>query len=294
MTTKLDFSTTVEERSITSPDGTTIFAQAVGDSRLPTLVFIHGLAMSSLVWAKIFQDVKLLKSFYLVAYDLRGHGRSGKPDAIEGYTSELYAQDFDAVMKALGVTSPILVGWSLGATIATDVAAYLGSDTLAGIVYTAGLPWLDAEQIFATEWLKSLAPSFAPDANSDAVISSRIEFVTKLFNHPEKVPTDVLWSWIGGSMLQPPSKFMFLLSKTQDTTRLFEAGANGMPLLIINGESDRFLDGEKVLQAVKGHFKDLTVHTIANGSHAFFYEDQEEYVAELAKFAKRVFANRSN
>lgn len=46
-----------------------------------------------------------------VAYDLRGHGRSGKPDTLDGYSSALYAQDFDSVIKAFNVTSPILVGW---------------------------------------------------------------------------------------------------------------------------------------------------------------------------------------
>lgn len=42
---------------------------------------------------------------------MRGHGQSGKPDTAEGYTSELYAQDFAAVIKAFDVQKPIIVGW---------------------------------------------------------------------------------------------------------------------------------------------------------------------------------------
>lgn len=42
---------------------------------------------------------------------MRGHGRSGKPDALEAYSSERYAEDFAAVLGAFNVTSPILVGW---------------------------------------------------------------------------------------------------------------------------------------------------------------------------------------
>ncbi|KAJ3519764.1 hypothetical protein NMY22_g13054 [Coprinellus aureogranulatus] len=283
----------VAERFITSTDGTSIFAQAVGDSRLPTLVFIHGLAMSALVWAKILQDANLLRLFHLIAYDLRGHGRSGKPDTVEGYSSELYAQDFNTVVQAFNVSSPILVGWSLGATIATDVTTYFGPDALAGIVFTAALPWLSVQPIVSTPYVGTLVPGLATTTDSDLSLASRIEFVTQLFNRPEKLPTEVFWSWIGGSVLQPPSKFNFLLARSQNTTNLFEAGANGVPLLIVNGEADRFINNEKVVEVVDGHFTDVTVHTIANGSHALFYEDQNEYVRELAKFARRVFANRS-
>ncbi|KAJ3519761.1 hypothetical protein NMY22_g13051 [Coprinellus aureogranulatus] len=283
----------IAERIITSADGTSVFAQAVGDSRLPALVFVHGLAMSALVWAKILQDTNLLRFFHLIAYDLRGHGRSGKPDTVEGYSSGLYAQDFNAVVQAFNVTSPILVGWSLGATIAADVTAYFGPDALAGIVYTAALPWLEVQPIVSTQYVQGLVPGLTTTTDSDLSIATRIEFVTQLLNRPDKIPTDVLWSWIGGSVLQPPSKFPFLLARTQNTTNLFQAGANGVPLLVVNGEVDKFIIGEKVLEVVDGHFTDLTVHTIANGSHALFYEDQGEYVRELAKFARRVFANRS-
>lgn len=45
-------------------------------------------------------------------YDLRGHGRSGKPETDAGYTSDKFAEDFKAVMTAFGLTKPIVVGWS--------------------------------------------------------------------------------------------------------------------------------------------------------------------------------------
>ncbi|KAJ3519765.1 hypothetical protein NMY22_g13055 [Coprinellus aureogranulatus] len=294
MATTFNATVAIAERFITSSDGTSVFTQAVGDSRLPTLVFIHGLAMSALVWATILQDANLLRSFHLIAYDLRGHGRSGKPDTVEGYSSELYAQDFNAVVQAFNVTSPILVGWSLGAIIATDVTTYFGPDALAGIVYTAALPWLSVLPTVTTPWVQGLVPGFTTTTDSDLSLATRIEFVNQLFNHPERVPTEVSWSWLGGTVLQPPSKFDFLITRTQNTTNLFEAGANGVPLLVVNGETDRYIIGEKVVEVVDGHFTDLTVHTIANGSHTLFYENQEEYVRELAKFASRVFASRSN
>lgn len=42
---------------------------------------------------------------------MRGHGRSGKPDSIEGYSSRLYADDFMAVLDAFNVKRPVVIGW---------------------------------------------------------------------------------------------------------------------------------------------------------------------------------------
>lgn len=46
-----------------------------------------------------------------MSYDLRGHGRSGKPGDEKGHASALYADDFAAVTKAFNLHLPILVGW---------------------------------------------------------------------------------------------------------------------------------------------------------------------------------------
>ena len=78
----LGFNATVSvvEKFVTSSDGVEIFAQAAGNSHLPALVFIHGLALSALVWVKILQDANLLKSFHLV-------GGSVYPLVVHGLTS---------------------------------------------------------------------------------------------------------------------------------------------------------------------------------------------------------------
>ena len=53
---------------VRSEDGTEIYADAVGNPSLPSIVFIHGLALSSIVFEKLFQDRTLLDNAYLVRY----------------------------------------------------------------------------------------------------------------------------------------------------------------------------------------------------------------------------------
>lgn len=58
----------------------------------------------------LFSD-KNTERVFQVRYDMRGHGRSGKPDTIEGYSSQLYADDYAAVAHAFKLKNSVLVGW---------------------------------------------------------------------------------------------------------------------------------------------------------------------------------------
>ena len=86
-------------KCLTSADGTAIYAEAVGDPTNPHIVFLHGFWLASVVWDCIFHNPRYADQFYLVRYDMRGHGRTGKPTIAEAYSSERYAEDFLAVVK---------------------------------------------------------------------------------------------------------------------------------------------------------------------------------------------------
>lgn len=46
-----------------------------------------------------------------VRYDIRGHGRSGKPSDAASYESQRFAEDFKAVIDAFKLDRPIYAGW---------------------------------------------------------------------------------------------------------------------------------------------------------------------------------------
>ena len=104
----------LDARYLTSPDGTVIYADAIGNPKMPHLVFVHGLSLSTVVFDCIFSDPRYTASQYLVRYDTRGHGRSGKPRNAEADASERFAQDFATVVQAFDLKRLTIVGWSLG------------------------------------------------------------------------------------------------------------------------------------------------------------------------------------
>ena len=97
----------------TSADGTAVYAETVGDPTNPHIVFLHGFWLAGVVWDCIFHNPRYADQFYLVRYDMRGHGRSGKPKTAEEYASERLAQDFAVVFEAFDLKQPVFVGWSM-------------------------------------------------------------------------------------------------------------------------------------------------------------------------------------
>ena len=107
-------------------DGKAVFAATGGrpfDASLPGVIFIHGAGMDHTIWA--------LQTRYfahrgraVVALDLPGHGRSEGPAL--GSIAELAAW-LGRFIEAAGVGEVSLAGHSLGALMALECAASLGS-----------------------------------------------------------------------------------------------------------------------------------------------------------------------
>jgi pimeloyl-ACP methyl ester carboxylesterase len=103
-------STTV---AVTSADGTRLHAEVLGPEGAPTIVLVHGWCCSVRFWH--YQLLDLSPDYRIVAYDLRGHGRSQRPG--EGdYSTTALANDLDAVLRAcVPEDEPVVVaGHSMG------------------------------------------------------------------------------------------------------------------------------------------------------------------------------------
>jgi NAD(P)-dependent dehydrogenase (short-subunit alcohol dehydrogenase family)/pimeloyl-ACP methyl ester carboxylesterase len=78
--------------------GVTLAVMEAGDDSHPTIVFVHGYPDTKEVWLPVFD--RLAADFHLVAYDVRGAGRSSAPRGPRSYGLDLLAGDFAAVCDA--------------------------------------------------------------------------------------------------------------------------------------------------------------------------------------------------
>ncbi|WP_328340823.1 SDR family oxidoreductase [Streptomyces violaceus] len=92
----------------------------MGDPRRPTVVLVHGYPDSKEVWSEV--ATRLAGQFHVVAYDVRGHGRSTAPRPLRGgFTLEKLTDDFLAVADAVSPDRPVhLAGHDWGSVQAWE------------------------------------------------------------------------------------------------------------------------------------------------------------------------------
>jgi pimeloyl-ACP methyl ester carboxylesterase len=83
------------------------------------VLLIHGLGSSTEDWEP--QMAALSREFRVIAYDVRGHGRTAKPGG--RYTVPQFAEDAAALIARLGIAPVHVVGLSMGGMIAFQLAA---------------------------------------------------------------------------------------------------------------------------------------------------------------------------
>ncbi|KZT03132.1 alpha/beta-hydrolase [Laetiporus sulphureus 93-53] len=262
--------TTPIVKIVQSSDGTSIYAEAVGNAQKPCIIFVHGLNLSAAAFDSLFKESRLLDIFYLespVRYDMRGHGRSGMPSNPESYISSLFADDYAAIIRAFNIKNVVHVGWSYGCTVAADVCAHLEPNPIVGIIYMAALPYVGTiMQRVGTPTVLGFLPGLMNTTDVALNGRTKVAFIDSLFTYPDKADCNVKTSWIGQATLQPPDVANSILTREQDPTKLFEAGRDGLPMLILNGTADKQVFGDVVVQEMSPYFKDLEVHMVENGA----------------------------
>ncbi|MEO0819760.1 MAG: alpha/beta hydrolase [Pseudomonadota bacterium] len=114
--------------------GTGLHVVETGPAEAPAILLIHGWSQHHLSWSKQLAG-PLADEFRLVALDLRGHGASEKPDEPEAYQrAEGWAGDIAAILEALALERPVLVGWSMGGRVVGDYLTLHGEAAIAGVV----------------------------------------------------------------------------------------------------------------------------------------------------------------
>lgn len=93
-------------------------AVRVWEGERPPFLLVHGLASNARMWDGV-ASVLAGEGFAVAAVDLRGHGRSDKPDW--GYDFPTVVADVVAVVAGLGWEQPAVVGQSWGGNVVVEL-----------------------------------------------------------------------------------------------------------------------------------------------------------------------------
>ena len=102
--------------------GLQVYYTVEGNEKADPVILIHGLAAhSDINWRRPGINDVLASDFKVVAFDLRGHGLSGRPHAPAEYGIET-VEDITRLMDHLGIQKAHLAGYSLGGFIGLKFA----------------------------------------------------------------------------------------------------------------------------------------------------------------------------
>ena len=102
-------------------------------------VLLHGYAENSDSWAPLAAD--LMKDHTVVVPDLRGIGRSSKPEG--AYDKKTQAKDICAVVTALGFDKTVVIAHDIGNMVAYAYAAMCPDKVDRLVVMDAPIPGIE-------------------------------------------------------------------------------------------------------------------------------------------------------
>lgn len=256
---------------ISAVDGTPLNVVETGNPDAPVLLLIHGFSQSYLSFYAQLHDPDLNSRFRMIAFDLRGHGGSGKPWTREAYAGHRpWANDVQRVIESLKLDKPVIVGWSFGGYVAMDYIREYGASAVKALVLTGSHGGLIA---------RSDGPRVRYEGDLDASIRNAHNFMKVMSAKP--VSDDAFDRGTYAHVMMPAYVRNAMVDKRLDNTDMLSSLS--VSTLVLLGEKDASLPvvHTRDMLEVNRHIK---IKALAGVGHSAFIEDAIVFNHELAQF----------
>jgi 3-oxoadipate enol-lactonase len=245
-----------------------LYYELYGDGE--PIVFIHGLGASTRDWEA--QVRHFSKTHQVITFDLRGHGRSDKPDG--PYDVPMFAKDTIGLLELLHTGPVHIVGWSLGGVIAFQIALdfpkQLKTLTIINSVPTFGDPVLFQQEI---DRRVGIVRQFGMRAIGQALSEN-------LFPKPEH--THLREGFVERWAENDPRAYIEATRSGLGWSVINRLGTIECPTLIISAEHDYWPLAEKEAQAKL--IPNARFQVILDSHHAVVLEQPDKLNAALGQF----------
>jgi non-heme chloroperoxidase len=235
------------------------------------IVFLHGFIDSSYSFSRLLPH--LPSRYRVYALTFRGHGDSDKPEEPNSYDSGNFVADVIAFIESLTIKKCILVGHSMGATIAQAV-------TLANPERITKLVLIGAAASGDNEVLKYLRDNVVKDFEDpiDPKIVAELQAGTA-----SKLDPEFLDGVISESLKVPVRVWKEALQGLIDTDYSAQLNRIDIPTLIMWGENDEIFsrDDQNKLLAL---LPKATFQPYSENGHAPHWENPQRVATNLIEF----------
>lgn len=252
------------KKSVALSDGETLAYVPLGNPAGPPVVLIHGYTDSARDWVPLVPY--LAGSLRLILVDIRGHGRSGKPECC--YTRFDFAYDIKLLLDALEVRQADIVGHSLGSIIAQTFAEYWPQRTRRVILISstggprAGAPPRKPAYDYAAQ-IRQLKEPIDPDS----------PFMIEWWSSPTPVAEDFIRRQRRDAAAIPLRVWLAVLDQgTTDTDLQRTLPRLKAPTLLLWGSADPIM-AEDARQSLREALPQAQVQMLQGLGHNPFWED---------------------
>lgn len=235
------------------------------------LVLIHGWAMHTGVWRDFAKQ--LGRYCQVICVDLPGHGRS---ESIVPFSLKRISE---ALIKVLPNESFNLLGWSLGATVAMDMAERY-PERVKSLIVLAGNPLFVQKQDWPgvkSETLEAFAELLKTDVQQTLIRFLALQVNGLAHGKP-------LLQQLKKTILEVPSPSQQILQsgldilKNTDKRKFVES--NRLPVNVILGDKDTLVPAVSA-QALKQLNPDIHFQIMHAAGHAPFLSHTEELISKI-------------
>jgi non-heme chloroperoxidase len=248
------------------------------------VVLIHGFPFDGNAWEK--EVLALLAAGYrTITYDRRGFGQSSRPTS--GYDYDTFVADLDTLLTSLDLHDVTLVGHSMGTGEVTHYLGTIGSERISGGVLVSPIPPFLLKTADNPEGVdKSVFDGIQQAIEADR-LAYLTDFIANFYNVDENLGKSVSqevvdYSWNTASVASPKGTYdcvpAWLTDFRPDLPNI------DVPILIIQGESDRILPFEATGKRLHPLLEDSKLVALKNASHGVPWTHAAEINKELLSF----------
>lgn len=260
-------------------DGLKLFYEEYGTQNREAVVLVHGLACTHEYFRK--QIPVLQEKYHVVAFDLRGNGRSDR--VCRNLTIPQCARDLNGLIRYLKLEKPAVVAWSYGVNVVFSYAEQFGCENVSRIVLVDNTPKMLCDE----DWKYGVFPDYKSmvdgfvfmAADWDTYVAGAVPSFFGEGAQPDKEDFDWVLSHFSdndpGVILT-----MFVNNSTSDV----RGGLARMdvPVLLTHGTLPSYCTKE-IMEGIAAQLQDSRVEEFYGG-HLHMIQDADRFNRALMEF----------
>jgi len=252
------------------PDGTRLAYVEQGDTNGVPVILLHGYTDSWRSYERVLPH--LPHSLRVFAVTQRGHGDSSKP--VGDYESRVFARDLAGFMDTLGIERAVIVGHSMGSTVAQRFAVEYPRRVRALVLEGAFMPRpANAEVRKFFEEVATLRDPIDPGF-ARAFQQSTLA---------QPVPPEFLDTVVGESLKVPAHVWHAALRPYLTTDFAADLANVTVPTLLVWGDRDTFT-GRSEQDALGSAMATSRLVVYAGAGHSPHWEEPQRFAGQVASF----------